>query len=141
MGIVRVHRVDGGVWLWQRGGVVLEDRGVLFGFQGHEAVGVRGDPSIGAKARCALKVAAGLKVLDSLEGFCTTDAGNFGYGGHRGPAGALPVCIRISTGPSVWSSRMMFSMSVKGRRRRSTPTESLCMVPSRGVALGTYFKR
>jgi hypothetical protein len=33
---------------------------------------------------------------------------------------------------------MMFSMSANGRRRRSTPTESLCMVPSRGVALWTY---
>src|SRR5208337_3637616 len=48
---------------------------------------------------------------------------------------------RMSTGPRAWSSRMMFSMSVNGRRRRSTPTESLCMVPSRGVALGTNFER
>jgi hypothetical protein len=51
---------------------------------------------------------------------------------------AMAKYTRISTPLRVWSSRMMFSMSANGRRRRSTPTESLCMVPSRGVALWTY---
>ena len=40
MGIVRVHRVYGGVLLWHRGGVLLGDRGVLLGYQRHELVGV-----------------------------------------------------------------------------------------------------